>query len=1059
VAKFFIDRPVFAIVLSLVILIGGAISIFSLPVAQYPPIAPPMVQVQVLYPGASAETVEQSIATAIEQEVNGAENMIYMSSKSSSDGRYTLQVTFAVGTNIDLASVDINNRVKKAQAKLPTEAVNAGITVKKQSPDMLLIISVYSPDRTYDDIFLSNYATINLVDAITRTPGVGSTTIGGQRDYAMRLWVNPDSMTHLGITAGDVSKVVADQNALAPVGAVGAPPEHGKLPFQYTLNVKGRLSKTPEFEKLIVKTLPDGSIVRVRDIARTELAANSYTSFGRRDGVPSCLIIVYQRPGANSIDTATRLRKLMAELGAKMPPGVNYEVTYDTTKFVSAAIDGVLEALRDAILLVLLVVFLFLGSLRATLIPMLAVPVSLVGTFAAFVALGFSINTLTLFAIVLAVGIVVDDAIVVVEAVQHHIERNLAPREATILAMQEVSGPVVAIALVLCAVFVPVAFMGGITGQLYRQFALTLSVAVLLSALVALSLTPALCILILKPQQEMSGAVGAALRKFRQGVDSLTNGYSKIVSTLLHRLAIGLAVLLALSAGAAGMAKILPTGFVPFEDQGGIFCVITLPDGASLERTDALARRAEADIHKLPGVQNVLTFGGLNLITGTYSSNNATFIVVLKPWSERKTQETLLRSLVPRFRQLFNSYPEALSIVAVPPPIPGLGASGGFQFEVQDRGGHTPRELYDVSQTFLDQIAHRPEVVGTFSNFRTNVPQVRLDVDRDKAKLLGLRISDIFQALQIYLGGYQVNDFNLFGKTYKVMIQADRQYRASPEQILNLYARTANGTMVPLSAVAKIGKKTGPDVIQRYNMFRTAEIGGSNAMNYSTGQTIQALDSVARETLPAGYGFEWTGTAYQEKIAGSSQMLILLMGIGFVFLLLAAQYESWTIPFSVLLGLPLGIFGAFLALGFRLLVQHIPTVNDVYAQIGIVMLIGLAAKNAILIVEFARMKQEGQGVPIREAALAGARLRFRPILMTSAAFILGVLPLVTASGAGAAARRTMGTAVFGGMLAATLLGVFIIPVLYATVELAVASMGRRKTSALLENSVPQGDIA
>jgi HAE1 family hydrophobic/amphiphilic exporter-1/multidrug efflux pump len=1059
VAKFFIDRPVFAIVLSLVILIAGTLSIFSLPVAQYPRIAPPMVQVSVIYPGASAETVEQSIATAIEQEVNGAENMIYMSSKSSSDGRYTLQVTFAVGTNIDLASVDINNRVKKAQAKLPAEAVNAGVTVKKQSPDMLLIISVYSPDRAYDDTFLSNYTTINLIDAITRTPGVGSTTIGGQRDYAMRLWLDPNAMTHLGLTGGDVTKVVSDQNALAPVGAVGAPPERGHLPFQYTLNVKGRLAKTSQFDNLIVKTLPDGSIVRVRDIARTELAANSYSSFGRRDGVPSCLIIVYQLPGANSIDTAKDLRKLMNELGTKMPPGMKYDIPYDTTKFVEAAITGVADALRDAILLVLLVVFLFLGSFRATIIPMLAVPVSLVGTFAAFVVLGFSINTLTLFAIVLAVGIVVDDAIVVVEAVQHHIERNLPPREATILAMEEVSGPVVAIALVLCAVFVPVAFMGGITGQLYRQFALTLSVAVLLSALVALSLTPALCVMILRPHQEMRGPVGALLRAFRGLLDSMTDGYTKVVSLLVRRLAIGLGILLALSVGAAAIAKFLPTGFVPFEDQGGIFAVITLPDGASLERTDALARRAEADMRQLPGVQNVLTFGGLNLISGTYSSNNATFIVVLKPWSERTSQETLLRNLVPRFRNLFGSYPEALSIVAVPPPIPGLGASGGFQFEIQDRGGHSPRELYDVSQSFVNQIARRPEVVGTFNNFRTNVPQIKLDVDRDKAKLLGLRINDIFQTLQIFLGGYQVNDFNLFGKTYKVMIQADEQYRANPNQIVSLYARTGSGDMVPLSAVASIGRKTGPDIVQRYNMYRTAEIGGSSAMSYSTGQTIEALETVAKDALPAGYGFEWTGTAYQEKLAGSSQTLILAMGIGFVFLFLAAQYESWSIPFSVLLGLPLGIFGAFAAIGLRLVVQRIPIVNDVYAQIGIVMLIGLAAKNAILIVEFARSKHDDEGVPIRQAAIEGARLRFRPILMTSSAFILGVIPLVTASGAGAAARRTMGTAVFGGMLAATLLGVFIIPVLYTTVELLMARLARRREGWPIQSQSKQGGVA
>ena len=1041
-ARFFIDRPVFAIVLSLVILIAGTLSILKLPLSQYPRISPPTINVQIRYPGASAETVEQSVATAVEQEVNGAQNMIYMSSKSSSDGRYVLQVTFAVGTDIDLASVDVNNRVRRAMPKLPIEAVNAGVTVQKKSPDMLMIISVYSPDRSHDQIFLSNYATINLVDPITRTAGVGSTTIGGQRDYAMRLWVRPDALARLGLAATDIVKAVSDQNVLAPVGAVGSPPAPAGVPFQYTLDVQGRLSKIAEYDNLIVRVLPDGSIVRMHDVARTELAASMYTNFGRRDSVPSSLIIVYQLPDSNSLDTAARLRTLMADLGAKMPPGVAYDITYDTTQFVRAAIRGVLDALRDAILLVLLVVFLFLGSWRATLIPMFAVPVSLVGTFAAFVALGFSINTLTLFAIVLAVGIVVDDAIVVVEAVQHHIEQGMASREATVRAMQEVSGPVVAIALVLCAVFVPVAFLGGITGQLYRQFALTLSVAVMLSALVALSLTPALCCLVLRAQRPIRGPIGALGRAFQRGLIRTTNVYSRLVSVLVRRVAIGLAILGVAAAAGGGLAKVLPTGFVPMEDQGALYGVLTLPDGASLQRTDALARRAEADIRRMPGVAHVMTFGGLNLITGTFGSNCVTFVVVLKPWSERTAPEMQLRSLFPRFRQLLNGYPEALPIAAVPPPVPGLGAAGGFQLELLDRGSHTSSELYDVSQAFLDQVSRVPEVAGPFSNFRANVPQVTVDVDRDKTKGLGLRVDAVFQTLQVYLGGFQVNDFNLFGKTYKVVVQADDEYRATTNGILGLYARNGSGQMVPLSAVATLGRATGPDVIQRYNMFRTAEIGGFNALNASTGQAIAALERVAKASLPPGYEYAWTGTAYQEKIAGGSQRLILGMGVGFVFLFLAAQYESWTIPFGVLLGLPLGIFGAYAALLMRLLVQRVLTVNDVYAQIGIVMLMGLAAKNAILIVEFARVKHEQEGIAAREAAVEAARLRFRPIVMTSLAFILGVVPLVTATGAGSAARRTMGTAVLGGMLSATLLGVFVVPVLYTAIEWLVAWVKR-----------------
>lgn len=1040
-AHFFIHRPVFAIVVSLILLIAGGVSLSVLPIAQYPQITPPMIQVEVNYPGASAETLESSIASNIEQAVNGAEHMIYMSSKCSSDGRYVLQVVFEVGTNIDLANVDVNNRVQQATPKLPADAVNAGVSVTKQSPDMLMVISVYSPDNSYDDVFISNYATINLVDAIARAPGVGGTMIVGQRDYAMRFWLRPDRLARLGLTATDISNAIQEQNVLTPAGSVGQPPANTGVSFQYTVDVKGRLTTEKEFGNIVVRTLPDGSILRTRDVSRTELAAKTYTSFGRRDGVPSTLINVYQLPGANGIQTAGRLKKLMADLGANMPAGLKYDITLDTTKFVSAAIDEVAGALRDAILLVLLVVFLFLGSFRATLIPMLAVPVSLIGTFAAFVPLGFSVNTLTLFAIVLAVGIVVDDAIVVVEAVQHHIEQGLSPLDATERAMKEVSGPVVAIALVLCAVFVPVAFMGGITGQLYRQFALTLSVSVLLSALVALSLTPALCRMILKPQTEMGGPLGALLRGFNRGFDSLTRGYLSVVKVLVRRLAIGLCLLLVLSAAGGGLAKILPTGFVPNEDLGYFYAVFSLPDGASLERTSELAQRAESEIRKVDGVQNVLTQGGYNQLTGAYSSNNVSFIVVLKPWEQRKSGATQAAAIIERLRGTFAAYPEALSILAVPPPIPGLGSAGGLQLELQDRSGnHTPAELFDVSQSYLASASSLPAVAAPYNSFRANVPQLQLEVDRDKTKQLGIQVSGVFQSLQIFLGGLEVNDFNLFGRTYKVMVQAEPEFRATPAQIANIFVRTGDGSMVPMSTLAKIDRRIGPDVIQRYNMFRSAEINASNPPGFSSGQTIEALESLARKTLPRGFSYEWTGAAFQEKAAGSSQAMILLMGLGFVFLFLAAQYESWAIPFGVLLGLPLGIFGALFALWLR------GIVNDVYAQIGIVMLMGLAAKNAILIVEFARNKHEMEGMPVREAALEGAKLRFRPILMTAFAFILGVVPLVIASGAGSASRRTMGTAVFGGMLVATGLGVFIIPVLYAFIE-ALLSRGVKPPSA------------
>lgn len=1040
-AKFFIHRPVFAIVISLVIVIAGAMSLMTLPVAQFPQISPPTVLVNIYYPGASAETVEESIATPVEQEVNGAENMIYFSSKCASDGSYALTCTFKVGTNLDLASVDINNRVSKAQPKLPAEAIQSGISVKKSSPDMLMVLSVFSPDHSYDELFLSNYASINLVDAIARVPGVGSTVIVGQRDYSMRLWVRPDKLSKLGVTAGDMAQVIKEQNILAPAGAVGQPPAKPGLDFQYTVNVKGRLTTTDEFSDIIVRTLPDGSILRVKDLARVEMAGKSYTSFGRLDGVPATLIIVYQLPGSNAIETAGQLRDLMDELGDKFPPGLEYEVTMDSTDFVNASIDEVVHALRDAIILVLLVVFLFLGNFRATLIPMLAVPVSLVGTFAAFVPLGFSINTLTLFGIVLAVGIVVDDAIVVVEAVEHHIEHGLSPAAATEKAMDEVSGPVVAIALVLCAVFVPVAFMGGITGQLYRQFALTLSISVLLSALVALTLTPALCKMILRPRREMRGPLGAFLRGFNRLFDRVTGGYIATVRMILRRAALALAVLAAFWFGAGGLMKLLPSGFVPDEDQGYYFVSMNLPDGASMERTDTLSRRAETFIRKLPGVRRVITMGGLNLMTGAYTSNNASLIVMLEPWEERRSQQTQLGALLMATQRELLTYPEALCIAFIPPPIPGLGNAGGFQLELQDRSGHTPDELMQTAQSFLTAAQARPELQNLYTGFRTTVPQIRLDIDRDKARTLGVPIDQVFQSLQICLGGLLVNDFTRFGRTYKVIIQAEPEFRAGPESIGLIHVRTGAGSMVPLSTLSTSFDVSGPDLIPRYNMFRTAEISGSAAPGYSSGQALAAMEELARDHLPQGYGFEWTNIAYQEKESGGAQGMIFGLAIIFVFLFLAAQYESWSVPFSVLFGIPLGVFGAFLG------VWLLGLVNNVYVQIGLIMLIGLAAKNAILIVEFAKERYEQAGMPLEEASVEGARLRFRPILMTSFAFILGVVPLVLASGAGAASRVSLGAAVFAGMTAATALGVFFIPLLYVLVQRLAARFGSKPRAA------------
>ncbi len=1040
-AKFFIRRPVFAIVLSLIILIIGVFSLMTLPIAQYPPISPPTVSVEIIYPGANAETVEQAIATNVESEINGAENMIYMSSKSSSDGRYVLTCTFRVGTNLDLANVDINNRVAKAQSKLPKEAVAAGISVKKQSPDMLLVISLYSPDSSFDETFLSNYASINMVDAITRTPGVGSTMIVGQRDYAMRFWVRPDKLAKLGLTGGDIAGVIQQQNLVAAAGQVGQPPARSGAQFQYSVNVKGRLTEPREFEDMVIRTLPDGSILRVKDVARAELSGKTFTSFGRKDGIPATLLIVYQLPGANAIETAESVKALLTERAKNFPPGLEYKVSLDSTKFVEVAIEEVLHALQEAVILVLVVVFIFLGNFRATFIPMLAVPVSLIGTFAAFSALGYSINVLTMLAIVIAVGIVVDDAIVVVEAVEHHIEHGLSPLAATEKAMDEVSGPVIAIALVLTAVFVPVAFMGGLVGQLYQQFAITLSISVLLSALVALTLTPALCRMLLRPRREMGGPIGAFLRGFNRVFNRITDGYLVGVRFLLRRTAIALACLAGLWFGAGALLQKLPSGFVPDEDQGYFFAAFNLPDGASLERTDQLIRRAEQDLKSLPGVEEVVTLGGLNLLNGAYTSNNGSIIVLLKPWEERKTPDLANTAILAAAQRKIGAYPEAVAFAFVSPPIPGLGNAGGFQFELQDQGGATPAALADLGTKFAQAAGQRPELAGLYSAFRTTVPQVKLDIDRDKTATLGIPIDSVFQGLQIYLGGLQVNDFNAYGRTYKVMIQAEPEFRRTPENINDIYLRAGNGSMVPMSTLSRISMTTGPDVIQRYNMFRTAEVTGRNSPGFSSGDAIQAMEEVAAKELPQGFGFQWTGVAFQEKEAGGSQGLIFGLALVFVFLVLAAQYESWAVPFSVLFGLPIGVFGAFLFVGAR------GFVNDVYVQIGIVALMGLAAKNAILIVEFAKEKHEKAGLSLFDASVEGAKLRFRPIMMTAFAFVLGVLPLVRASGAGANSRASIGTAVFGGMLIASIVGVFFIPMLYALVQTIAYRIGGRSKAA------------
>ncbi len=1027
-ARYFIHRPVLAIVLSLVILIAGALATLKLPIAQYPQISPPTVTVSTMYPGANASVVEQAVAIPLEQQVNGVPRMMYMSSTSTNDGRYSLTCTFEVGTNLDLAAVEVQNRVKGAEGSLPAEVLTAGISVQKQSSDMLAVVSIYSPDNSYDEIYLSNYTTLNIVDQLSRVPGVGGAGLSGQRDYAMRIWVRPDKLAKLGLTASDLGAAIREQNVQAPAGAIGQPPAPAGTDFEYPVDVQGRLHSKEEYDKIVVRTLPDGSLLRLRDVARTELAARDYSAWGRLNGSPATLVVVRQSPGANALEVIRGVRSAMERAKLSFPPGLDYDISYDSTAFITGSIDEVIETLFEALLLVLLVVLVFLGSFRATLIPMLAVPVSLVGTFAVFIPLGFTINTLTLFAMVLAIGIVVDDAIVVVEAVEHHMRSGLGPLAATETAMAEVSGPVVGIALVLIAVFVPVAFVGGITGELYRQFALTLSVSVLLSVLVALTLTPALCRLILKPRPPSKGALRRALDTFNRSFNRTTDVYGRWVGVLIRHSALTLCCLGFVALAAFSLLRALPAGFVPTEDQGLVMASLTLPDGASVERTDAVLRRAERFLAQMPGVRNVVTMGSMNMLSGGSSSNAGAIIGTLKPWAERRKPRESAAALINALQRELSTYPEALGIAFSMPPIPGLGSVGGFQFELQDRQGSTPEELARVAGEFLATAAQRPELSPAYTGFGTSVPMIDVALDRDKIKTLGVPMNSVFDNLQMFLGGLRVSDFNLYGRTYAVVIQAEPEFRLNPQSIGAIHVRGSSEEMIPLGTVLRTRQKAGAGMLQRFNLYRTAELSGGSAPGFSSGQALDVMERLAREKLPPGFGFEWSGLAFQERAAGSAQALIFGLALVFVFLVLAALYESWTIPFSVLLGLPIGVFGAFLGTFVRGLE------NGVYVQIGLIMLLGLAAKNAILIVEFARARRRIDHLPIAEAALAGARLRLRPILMTSFAFILGVIPLMLASGAGSAARHSLGTAVFSGMLAATVLGGQFVPVLYVAVE-------------------------
>lgn len=1040
-AHFFIERPIFAMVIAIIIVIVGAVAIPSLPIATYPEVVPPVVQIVANYRGGNSQDLEKTVAQPIEQQLVGLDGMLYFFSRSSNDGTLTIDVTYQLGTDIDLATVKTQNKVNLALPVLPPEVQRVGVTVKKVSSAFLAAIAVTAPDGRYDSLFLNNYATINLVDKIGSLPGVGDTRLAASQNYGMRIWVDPDKMAKLGITATDINSAIQAQNRQNPAGAIGQPPVPNGTDFQYPVNASGRLLDPQQFGDIIVRAQPDGSFLRVKDIARTELGAEDYKTFSRFNRKPASLVIVYLAPGANAVETMNRVKAYLEEAKKSFPSGVDYVVGYDATKFVRAAISDVVQTLFEAVILVIIVVFLFLQNWRATLIPLLTVPVSIIGTFALFPLLGFSINMTSMFGLVLAIGIVVDDAIVVVEAVQLNIDSGMSSKEATIKAMHEVSGPVVAIAFILGAVFIPVAFLGGISGQIYRQFALTIAASVMLSAFNALSLSPALSALILKPKSESKGLLARFFGKFNQAFEWTTNKYLAGVKTLIRRSALALVALGVFFLAVGGLFKLLPTGFLPDEDQGVFFVAVRLPDGASLERNLRVVEKAENAVRDLPGVAAVTTFGGLDITTSTTNSNVSTIIVTLKPWEERQAENLSLQAILGQAQRRFFGIEDAIIFGFGLPPILGLSTTGGFEFMLEDRAGGETAQLADMMNSVTDAARARPELTNVIGGFRNSIPQFRVDLDNEKTQSLGIPVTNVYDALQTFLGGLYVNDFNRFGRTWRVLLQAEPVFRDHPDDIARFYVRTPGGDMVPLSTLVRVKPVSGPEVIYRYNRFRTAKIIGGPAPGYSSGQAASAMEAVARQVLPQGFGYEWTGTVYQQRLSEGKEGFTFGFAGVLVFLFLAALYESWAIPFAVVLAVPLGLFGALLAVYSR------GFAYDIYTQIGIVTLIGLAAKNAILIVEFAKLRRE-EGMPVYEATIEAAHLRLRPILMTSFAFILGVVPLAVATGAGASSRRALGTAVFGGMNAATLLAVFIVPVLYFVIQ----GYGERRRAA--SSSVP-----